>query len=192
LIGHIEDFLAVSGVSFPSEDWSLVLAKGLQAFSNLLEINHLCVVLLTVPVSQDNECDVQQTHFRTSGRMISIVVAHQLHGNETKCFLVIKRSGETLPLYVDKDDTELALKFGIVGGTDNPSFELSLRVGEVPSLQLPDVIKIHPKDGYLTAQFPILPTSNKDFQSQSLREVIASTEEHPREGPFTFTPEFGR
>jgi hypothetical protein len=92
-------------------------------------------------------------------------------------------------LYVDKDDTELALKFGIVGGTDNPSFELSLRVGEVPSLQLPDVIKIHPKDGYLTAQFPILPTSNKDLQSQSLREVITSTEEHPREGPFTFTPE---
>lgn len=91
-------------------------------------------------------------------------------------------------MYVNKDDTELALKFGIVGGTDNPSFELSLRVGEVPSLQLPEVIKIHPKDGYLTAQFPILPTTNKDLQSQSLREVIASTEEHPREGPFTFTP----
>jgi len=61
LFCHIEDFLAVSGVTFPSEDWSLVLAKDLQAVSNLMEINHLCVVLLTVPVSQDNKCDVQQT-----------------------------------------------------------------------------------------------------------------------------------
>jgi hypothetical protein len=91
-------------------------------------------------------------------------------------------------MYVEKDDNDLALKFAIVGGTDNPAFELSLKAGNVPTPKLAVGITITPKEGYLTAQFPLLPTSNKDLRDQVSREVIKQSEDHPREGPFTFTP----
>ena len=114
---------------------------------------------------------------------------NQQHGNETKCFLVVKRSSHTFPMFVPKDDTDLALRFAIVGGTDNPAFELSLRAGNVPThSQLPDGVKIQGKDGYLTAQFPILPTCNLDLKQQLPREVIKSLEVHLRERPSSFTP----
>lgn len=57
-------------------------------------------------------------------------------------------------MYVQKDDITLSLKFGIV----------------------PDGVKIHPKDGYLKAQFPILPYSNAELKNQFAREVVPMTQ----------------
>jgi hypothetical protein len=112
---------------------------------------------------------------------------NQLQGNGTKCYLVINRSGHKFPLYVDQHDTELALKFGIVGGTDNPSFELGLRAWEVPTVQLPGGVKIHSKDGYLISQFPILPYSNEELKRQVCRPVLSMAQAQHAQGPISFT-----
>jgi hypothetical protein len=74
-----------------------------------------------------------------------------------------------------------------VGGTDNPSFELNLLVWDMPVIQLPDGVKIHPKDGYFTAQFPILPYSNAELKNQFAREVVPMTQAHLPRGPFYFS-----
>jgi hypothetical protein len=63
---------------------------------------------------------------------------NQTNDNKTKCSLVLKRSKDRFPMYVPRDVTKLALKFGIIGGTNNPSLELSLRAGIVTKRILPD------------------------------------------------------
>lgn len=78
-------------------------------------------------------------------------------------------------------------KFGIVGGTDNALFELNLRVWDVPVVRLPDGVRIHLKDRYLSAQFPILPYLNKELKDQFAREVTSMAQAHLHEGPFCFT-----
>jgi hypothetical protein len=67
---------------------------------------------------------------------------NQTHGNETKCSLVLKRGKDRFPVYIPRDDTKLALKFRIIDGTNNPSFELLLRAGIVTKRILPAQVTI--------------------------------------------------
>ncbi|PMD23391.1 hypothetical protein NA56DRAFT_747243 [Hyaloscypha hepaticicola] len=101
----------------------------------------------------------------------STIYTDQLYGDETKRLTVIKRSGLKFPMCVQKDDTTLSLKF----------------VWDVPVIQLPDDVKIHPKDGYLIAQFPIPPYSNAELKNQFAREVVPMTQAHLPEGPLCCT-----
>jgi hypothetical protein len=67
---------------------------------------------------------------------------NQTHGNETKYSLVLKRGKDRFPIYVPRDDVKLALKFGIIGGTDNPSFKLLLKAGILTKRILPAQVTI--------------------------------------------------
>jgi hypothetical protein len=84
-------------------------------------------------------------------------------------------------MYIRRHDTDLSLKFGIIGGIDNPSFKLSLRAGNVTRSPLPDHITIMPKNRYPVVQFPILPTINAELEDQMVREVKFSGKESFRD-----------
>jgi hypothetical protein len=53
---------------------------------------------------------------------------------------------------------------------------------------LPDAVTISPKDGYLTAQFPLLPLTNDELKVQMDRRVIETTQDELRAGLFNFSP----
>jgi hypothetical protein len=52
---------------------------------------------------------------------------------------------------------------------------------------LPDQVTITPKDGYLVAKFPILPTTISELKDQMPREVIPHNQPHPRDSAYHFT-----
>jgi hypothetical protein len=108
--------------------------------------------------------------------------SNHLTGTLTKYSIVINREGQRFPLFVKKHNRDISLKFAFIDRSDNLTLELCLEAGILPQLSLPDAVTISPKDGYLTAQFPLLPITHDELKVQMDRRVIETTQDGPRAG----------